>query len=237
LYFVACQATSLKNLPPIFPSNPSETLALNVTVYNIAPDTSVDMKPKDDPKHAKITIQKEDIIITAQYWRRYDLDFQYNRGGMTSPFHYEDAWHQSEKADVFWVTITNNRKKSIYLNVSKCSIKDNREDEYFGLNYVDNEKRLLYKAGRTKDIDLGLKKSKEFLLEMKAPTGEIKPGVTIEGYLPFYQIKRAATDLKVIIPIELEPDTELGRFKTVEFEFPFKHDPGIRAAQPGTIKR
>ena len=104
------------------------------------------------------------------------------------------------------------------------------------MTYEDNEKRLLYKAGRTKDIDNGLKKSKEILLEMKAPNGEIKPGVEIEGYLPFYQIKRAATKLKVIIPIELEPDTELGRFKTVEFEFPFEHNPGIRNAQPGVMK-
>ncbi|MFQ6039748.1 MAG: hypothetical protein ACE5PV_02735 [Candidatus Poribacteria bacterium] len=236
-YFIGCQAMSIKNMPPVFPPPATEELAPDVTVYNLAPDISVDMKPKDDPKHAKITVQKDDIIVTAQYWRRYDLDFQYNRGGMRSPFYYEDAWHQSEKTDVFWVTIENKRKKPIHFNVQKCYIKDNREDEYIGLSYKDNEKRLLYKAGRTKDIDNGLKKSREILLEMKAPTGEIPPGVKIEGYLPFYQIKRAATDLTLTIPIELEPDTQIGRFKTVEFQLPFKHDPAIRAAQPAIVRR
>ena len=241
VYFIACQAISIKNMPPVFPPPSSEELALDVTVYNISsevhPNISVDMKPEGDPKHAKITIQQEDVIITAQYWRRYDLDFQYNRGGMTSPFYYEAAWHQSEKTDVFWVTITNNRKRSIHFNVHKCYIKDNREDEYFGLSYEDNEKRLLYKAGRTKDIDNGLKKAREILIEMGAPTGEIPGGQKIEGYLPFFQIKRASTSLEVIIPIELEPDTELGRFKTIEFKFPFEHDPAIRMAQPALVRR
>lgn len=237
IYFAACQAMSIKNMPPIFPPPPSEELAPDVMVYNLDPNTSVDLKPKDDPKHAKIKVEKEDVIITAQYWRRYDLDFQYNRGGMTSPFYYEEAWHQSEKTDVFWVTITNNRKRNIYFDVRKCHIRDNREDEYLGLSYEDNEKRLLYKAGRTKDIDNGLKKSREILLEMKAPTGEIPPGVTIEGFLPFYQIKRGATSLTVIIPIELEPETQIGRFKTIEFQLPFKHAPEIRVAQPAVMRR
>jgi hypothetical protein len=101
----------------------------------------------------------------------------------------------------------------------------------------DNEKRLLYKAGRTKDIDNGLKKALEILLETQAPTGEIPPGKKIEGYLPFYQIKRTATSLEVMIPIELEPETQIGRFKTIEFRLPFKHDPGIRTAQPAVVRR
>ena len=241
VYFMACQAMSIKNMPPVFPPESSEELAPDVTVYNLDsethPDISVDMKPKEDPKHAKISIQQEDVIVTAQYWRRYDLDFQYNRGGMTSPFYYEAAWHQSEKTDVFWVTITNNRKNNIMFNVRKCYIKDNREDEYLGLSYKDNEKRLLYKAGRTKDIDNGLKESRKILIEMRAPIGEIPPGQKIEGYIPFYQIKRAATSLSVVIPIELEPDTALGRYKTIEFQFPFKHDPAIRVAQPAVMRR
>jgi hypothetical protein len=238
---MACQAMSIKNMPPISPLPPSEELAPDVTVYNLEteahPNISVDMKPKDDPKRARVTVEMEDVVVTGQYWRRYDLDFLYNRGGMTSPFYYEEAWHQSEKTDVFWVTITNNRKKKIFFDVSKCYIRDNREDEYLGLPREDNEKRLLYKAGRTKDIDNGLKKALEILLETQAPTGEIPPGKKIEGYLPFYQIKRTATSLEVMIPIELEPETQIGRFKTIEFRLPFKHDPGIRTAQPAVVRR
>ena len=241
LYFLGCQAMSIKNMPPVFPPPSSEELAPEVTTYNISseahPNISIDMKPKDDPKRARISIEQEDVIVAGQYWRTYHLDFKYNRGGMTSPFYYEDAWHQSEKADVFWVSITNNRQKKLFFNVSKCYMRDSREDEYLGLNAKDNEKRLLYKAGRTKDIDNGLKEAKKILLEMQAPTGEILPGKTIEGYLPFYQMKRTTTVLEVIIPIELEPDTALGRYKTVEFKLPFNHDPGIRVAQPAVIRR
>jgi hypothetical protein len=227
-------------MPPVFPPPPSGELGEEVTVYNIVgeeEEVEIDMKPQDDPKRARVSIEKENVIVTAQYWRRYDLDFRYNRGGMTSPFYYEEAWHQSEKTDVFWVTITNNRQKKIFFDVGKCYIRDNREDEYLGLDAKDNEKRLLYKAGRTKDIDNGLKKAREILIEMQAPTGEILPGKTIEGFLPFYQIKRTATSLEVIIPIELEPTTAIGRFRTIEFKLPFKHDPAIRIAQPAVVRR
>ncbi len=238
LYLMACTGgTGIRNLPPIFPPTPDEELAPDVTVYNLDPETVIDLKPKDDPKHGMITISKEDVVVTAQYWRGYDLDSQFNRGNMKSPFYYEGAWHQSEKVDVFWVTITNNRENPIVFNVKKCEIIDNREDEYQALSYDENVKRLLYKKGRTKDTDIGLKKSKEILLEMQAPTGEIQPGKKIEGYIPFYQLKRLAEGLTVTIPIELAPPKgTIERYKTVKFNLAFAHSPTIRDAQPATIR-
>ena len=214
-----------------------QTVRFKSLILKHASETLVDLKPKDDPKHAMTTISKEDVVITAQYWRGYDLDFQFNRGNMKSPFYYEGAWHQSEKVDVFWVTIENKRKNPIVFNVKKCDIIDNREDEYQALSYDENVKRLLYKAGRTKDIDNGLKKSREILLEMQAPTGEIPPGKKIEGYIPFYQLKRLAESLTVTIPIELAPPKgTIERYKMVNFNFVFAHSPTIRDAQPATIK-
>ena len=61
----------------------------------------------------------------------------------------------------------------------------------------------------------------------------VQPGESAEGFVPFTQIKLNATDLKVILPIEKAPPPGgAQRYQTVEFEFPFTHDRGIRIAQP-----
>jgi len=192
-----------------------------------------------DERPPLILIEKADIAVTAQAWRKYDLDRKYNRGSMTSPFYDEEAWHQGEKVDVYYITITNKGKTPVEFKLIDFLIIDNRKDEYPVLDYGALEKRLLHKKGRTIDINNGLEKAKEVLLEMAAPKGIIEPGQKVEGYVPFYRLKSKPTSLKIMLSLHKAPDLEknpTGRYKGFEFVFPFAHSPSIRAAQPPTIR-
>ena len=61
----------------------------------------------------------------------------------------------------------------------------------------------------------------------------VRPGESAEGFLPFVQTKYNALELQVILPIEKAPPPGAAqRYQTIEFEFPFTHDRGIRVAQP-----
>jgi len=190
-----------------------------------------------DERPALILIEKEDIAVTAQAQRKYDLDRKYNRGSMTSPFYDEEAWHQGEKVDAYYITITNKGKTHIEFKLSDFLVVDNRGDEYLALDYEEMEKRLLYKKGRDVTINNGLEKAKEILLEKNAPTGKIEAGQKVEGYLPFYQLKTRPTSLMVMLQLDKAPDLKknpTARYKIVKFVFPFNHSPSIRMAQPPT---
>ncbi len=213
----------LGSLPPIFP------------VEEIPPDLG-DVVVDREVKPATIEITKDNITVEAKYYRAYDLDRKFNRGSMTSPFFYREAWHQGEKTDVFYVKITNNRQQPILFDVSKCVLKDDTGADYQALSYKENTERLLYKAGRDIKINNGLEKAKEILLEMMAPDGEIAPGQTIEGYLPFQMITTRATKVDLVIDLEKAPDTPIGRYRLEQFVFPFAHDKAIRYAQPATVQ-
>jgi hypothetical protein len=189
-----------------------------------------------ESRRPTLRMKKENITATASYWRRYDLDRNFNRGSMTSPFFYEEAWHQGEKLDVFYITITNERKTPILIDVTSCKIVDQRDTEYSGLSYEENRKRLEYKKGHDITIENGLKKSKEILLEMNVADGEIDPGETVEGFLPFRQVKSNSEGLQVRIIIEETPEKAMERYKEVTFNFSFVHDKGIRIAQPATMR-
>jgi len=190
-------------------------------------------------KPSLIEIEKAKIVVTAQAWRKYDLDKKFNRGNMTSPFYDEAAWHQGEKVDVYYITIDNQGETPVEFKLTSFRLIDNRKDEYPMLDYRALEKRLLHKKGRTIDIDNGMKKAKEILLEMAAPRGIIKPKQKVEGYLPFYRLKSYPTSLTVVIPLHKAPDLKnnpTGRYKEYIFVFPFAHSPSIRTAQPATIR-
>lgn len=220
-YIVACQKGAvLKHQSPV---QPLSTLPKEVTLNT-------------EPRHPELKMTKDNITVTAAYWRRYDLDREYNRASMTSPFYYEEAWHQGEKVDVFYVTITNNRKAPILFDVTECKIVDQRETEYSALTYEENRKRLEYKKGHDITVENGLKKAKEILLEMSVADGEIDPGETVEGFVPFRQVKSNAEELDVQIVLEETPEKAMERYKKVVFGFPFVHDRAIRMAQPAVMR-
>lgn len=220
-YIFACQTgKSLRSLSPI---QPPPTLSEEFTL-------------NQDAKPPEVSMTKNDITVTAAYWRRYDLNRNYNRSSMTSPFYYQEAWHQGEKVDVFYVTITNNRKVPILFDVTACKIVDQRESEYRALNYRENRKRLEFKKGHDLMIENGLKESKKILLQMSVADGEIDPDETVQGYIPFRQVKSNAVELQVQIPVETTPEKVSERYKKVPFNFQFIHNKAIRIAQPATMR-
>ena len=190
-----------------------------------------------------LTKTADGITVSIAYWRRADLDRKYNRGNAFSPFYETEALHQGDKTDVFYVKITNNREHNIIFNVKKCRIVDQGENIYNGMDYDDLEERFTYMARATGlYVKNGLETARRILIERRMPIVEkqvgtrrtgIPPGESAEGFVPFTQTKLNALELKVILPIEKAPPPGAAqRYQTIEFEFPFTHDRGIRNAQP-----
>ena len=190
-----------------------------------------------------LTKTVDDITVSIAYWRRPDLDRKYNRGNAFSPFYETEALHQGDKTDVFYVKITNNRSENIIFDVKKCRIIDQGENIYNGMDYDDLEERLLYMARATGlYVKNGLENARRILIEKRMPIVEkqvgqrrtgVPPGESSEGFLPFTQTKWNALELQVILPIEKAPPPGAAqRYQTIEFNFPFTHDRGIRVAQP-----
>ena len=190
-----------------------------------------------------LTKTQDGITVSIAYWRRPDLDRKYNRGNAFSPFYETEALHQGDKTDVFYVKITNNRSQNIIFNVKKCTIIDQGENVYNGLNYEDLQERFTYMARATGlYVKNGMEVARRILIEKRMPIVEkqvgahrtgIPPGKSAEGFLPFVQTKLNALELKVILPIEKAPPPGAAqRYQTIEFDFPFTHDRGIRVAQP-----
>lgn len=195
-------------------------------------------------KQSILTKTLDDITVSICYWRRADLDRKYNRGNSYSPF-YENAaaGNQSENTDVFYVKITNNRNEHIIIDVKKCSIVDQGDSIYDGLYYNDLEDRFVSDR-RVSGLYVknALETAREILLEKRLQTVEkqvgtnrvgVRSGESIEGFVPFVQVKPNATELNVIIQIEKAPPPEgAQRYQTIDFKFPFTHNRGIRTAQP-----
>ena len=190
-----------------------------------------------------LTKTKDGITVSIAYWRRTDLDRKYNRGSAFSPFYETEALHQGEKTDVFYVKITNNRNENIIFNVKGCSLIDQNDNIYNGLDYDDLQERFTYMARATGlYVKNGMEIARRILIEKRMPIVEkqvgaprtgVPPGESMEGFLPFVQTKSNAEELKVILPIEKAPPPGAAqRYQTVEFVFPFTHDRGIRIAQP-----
>lgn len=190
-----------------------------------------------------LTKTQDGITVSIAYWRRADLDRKYNRGNAFSPFYETEALHQGDKTDVFYVKITNNRSEHVLFNVKKCQIIDQGENIYNGMDYDDLKERFLYMARATGlYVTNGLETARRILIEKRMQIVEkqvgarrtgVRPGESAEGFLPFTQTKLNALELKVILPIEKAPPPGAAqRYQTIEFEFPFTHDRGIRVAQP-----
>ena len=190
-----------------------------------------------------LTKTKDGITVSIAYWRRPDLDRKYNRGNAFSPFYETEALHQGDKTDVFYVKITNNRSEHIIFDVKKCQIIDQGENIYGGMDYDDLKERFTYMARATGlYVTNGLETARRILIEKRMQIVEkqvgtrrtgVRPGESSEGFLPFVQTKLNALELKVILPIEKAPPPGAAqRYQTIEFEFPFTHDRGIRVAQP-----
>ncbi len=190
-----------------------------------------------------LTKTVDDITVSICYWRRADLDRKYNRGNAYSPFYETEALRQGDKTDVFYVKITNNRKEYILFDVKKCEINDQGENYYPCLTYKDLEERFDYMSRASGlYVKHGLEKARQILIEKRMPLVEkqvgfhrvgVNPGESVEGFLPFRQVKLNATDLLVILPIEKSPPPGgAQRYQTLEFHFPFTHSRSIRVAQP-----
>ena len=226
--------TTLRNLSPVTPAEilPEDIILeeVNAEIFKIRPPTGRVM-----------SITKDNITVQMVYWRRADLDRKYNRGNAYSPFYETEALHQGDKTDVFYLKVTNNAETAAVYRIGgtrqvPCEIIDHGENRYGTLDYDGLKERLTYMS-RASGIYVknGLKKAREILIETQVPDTEagIPPGGSIEGFLPFYQMKHNAETLKVIIPIELKPpEGTATRYKRLVYEFPFTHDKGIRLSQP-----
>ncbi|RKU09026.1 hypothetical protein C6501_15880 [Candidatus Poribacteria bacterium] len=190
-----------------------------------------------------LTKTQDGITVSICYWRRADLDRKYNRGNAFSPFYETETLKQGDKTDVYYVQITNNRTEHIIFDVRKCTVVDQGENVYQGLNYEDLRLRFSYMSRASGlYVTNGLKKAKEILLEKRMHVVErqvgahrvgVEPGKSAEGFVPFRQVKRNAVELTVILPIEKAPPSGgIQRYQTVEFKFPFTHSRGIRIVQP-----
>jgi hypothetical protein len=225
--------TGCKTLGRLSPVSPAEQLPPNMML--------TDQKTEQFKVPARtpiLTSTQDDITISICYWRRTDLDRKYNRGNAVSPFYEREALHQGEKTDVFYVKITNNRDYKILFKLRDKDLKvvDQGDNWYDGLDFDALKERLtlMTRVGGL-HVKNGLEIAKNILLETQIARVEdgIPPGKSIEGFVPFYQLKLNAETLDVNIPIEKAPppDTFI-RYQTVIFSFPFTHDRGIRLAQP-----
>lgn len=224
--------SSLGRLSPVQP----------LSVYeNEYADIVVDTSTKPEPT---LELTKEGVTVRVQYWRKYELDRKFNRGTSTSAFLTEPTWKQGDTCEVFYVIIKNSRKAPLSVKLRDFFIEDNlklREEMegniFLAMSAEDNEKRLLYKKGQNLSITNGLNEVKPLLLESHLPNGEIAPGATAEGYVPFYGFKWNATRIWLHIAVEAAPEeSAIGRYKRIEFVFPYALDRSIYEAQPATIK-
>jgi hypothetical protein len=234
LLVAGCAAgTSLKNLPPVVPP---ETLPEDVILEGVSADAF-----RTKAAGQILSATKDNVTVQIAYWRRADLDRKYNRGNAYSPFYETEALHQGDKTDVFYLKVTNNAETPVVYRIKgtrqvPCEIIDQGDNRYGTLDYDSLKERLTYMS-RASGIYVknGLKKAREILIETQIPDTEkgVAPGKSIEGFLPFYQIKHNAETLVVIIPIELKPpEGTATRYKRLVFEFPFVHHKGIRLSQP-----
>ena len=235
LLVAGCAAgTSLKNLPAV---QPADTLPENIALEEVNSDI-FKIRP---PTGQILSMTKDSITVQIIYWRRADLDRKYNRGNAYSPFYETEALHQGDKTDVFYVKVTNNAPTPVVYRIKgtrqvPCEMVDQGDNRYGTLDYDALKERLTYMS-RASGIYVknGLLKAREILIETQLLDTEkgIQPGDSIEGFLPFYQMKHNAETLKVIIPLELKPpEGTATRFKRIIYEFPFVHHKGIRLAQP-----
>ena len=226
--------TSLKNLPAV---QPAEMLPDNIVLEEVTSD-AFKIRP---PTGQILSMTKDNITVQIVYWRRADLDRKYNRGNAFSPFYETEALHQGDKTDVFYVKVTNNAATPVVYRVKgtrqvPCEMIDQGDNRYGSLDYNALKERLTYMS-RASGIYVtnGLRKAREILIETQLLDSEkgIQPGESIEGFLPFYQMKHNAETLIVIIPLELKPpEGTATRYKRIVYEFPFLHHKGIRLAQP-----
>lgn len=204
----------------------------------------------DDPETFEVNAKQriasktlDGITVSLCYWRRADLDRKYNRGNAFSPFYEREAMNQGDKTDVFYVKITNNRNEYILVDVKKCYLYDQGDTVYNGLNFENLSDRFTDMTRVTGlFVKKGLEIARQILLEKRMPIVEkqvglhrtgVQPGETVEGFLPFVQLKPNTVKLQVVIPIEKSPPPGgAQRYQTVEFIFPFTHNRGIRVAQP-----
>jgi hypothetical protein len=220
--------TSIRNLSPI---QPPEELPESIVL-----DSSDPERFEFTPRQPVLSMTQNDVTIEMSYWRRYDLDRKFNRGNVISPFYETEALHQGEKTDVFYVKIINNTAQKVLFDVRKCMIVDQGENLYDGLDFDAMQDRLLLmtRVGGMM-VRNGLLKAREVLIETQLGKKEdgVESGQSIEGFLPFRQLKHNALSLEVIVPLEIAPpENTAERYKRLEYRFPFTHDRGIRIAQP-----
>jgi hypothetical protein len=230
---VGCTAaTAMRNLSPIQPLESYTGQFADIVV-----DTTTTPEPT-------LEITRENVTVRVQYWRKYELDRRFNKGTSASAFLSEPTWKQSEQVDVWWVSIKNGRNKPLRVSLSDLHVEDDvrlRADMegniYITLDAEENRRRIYNKQGQTLDIRKGLDEIRPHLFETHIQRGEIAPGESSEGYVPFYKIKPNAPSFVLRIPVEAATEgAGIGRYQKVTFAFPYKFDRTIYEAQPATIR-
>ena len=113
-----------------------------------------------------LTKTRDGITVSIAYWRRRISTGSTIVGMLSRLFMKRKHFTKATKTDVFYVKITNNREQHIIFNVKKCTIVDQGENVYSGMNYDDLEERFTYMARATGlYVKNGLEIARRILME------------------------------------------------------------------------
>ena len=190
-----------------------------------------------DPATRAITITKDNITVTVEHWSRTRLNRKYTNVDTRSPFYYLETWSQSFQAEVFHVTIKNDRTKSVVVDFKETSLEDTREYVYKPIE----DDFYKYKFVTKKMMDLKTKKglrliSQIVLKDILGKDGAVPPGETRAGFIPFNTPSTQAETVWLKLVLEKEPEVPTGSYEPIEFKFDYIQDLVLRRIQP-SVKR
>jgi len=183
-----------------------------------------------DPVTNAITVTKSGISVTVDHWSKARLDRKYTTVDMRSPFFFVESWEQSYQSEVFHITIKNETPRKVNLLFKGTILEDDLEYVYqpVMLDFIK------YKFQTQKMMDLktknGLAKAGEMLLTEKlGKSGNIPPGVTVEGFLPFMIPSTRAEKVWLTLAMEKEPEIATRSYEQITFRFDYLQDLVLRS--------
>jgi hypothetical protein len=190
-----------------------------------------------DPLTNAITMTKEGITVTVEHWSKARLDRKYTTVDSRSIFFFVESWEQAYQSEVFYITIKNDTTREVNLLFKETVLQDEREYTYqpMDLDFIK------YKFQARKMMDLktknGLDKANEMLLTEKlGKSGNIPPGQTVEGFLPFTIPSTRAEKVWLILAMEKEPEIATRSYEQIKFRFDYVQDLVLRS-RIETIRR
>jgi len=183
----------------------------------------------------KITIEKDNIIITIRYMDKIEL---YEIAKANNPYLEGDT----PLLSTFKMTIQNNRESKIGFDIQNAVLLDGLGHQYQPLTYEDFKNmypstiyhqyeysfvfnRYTKEPHLTDDYHKRTKAAKTLF-----KGGKIYPGVTVEGVLPFERLSAYARDITLILSdiklyskkTDSDKDSKEEIEKIIELEFKFK---------------